>query len=128
MRQTTTHSTATTTTTATTRTRERGASSSPRRVRGTYSVDLGYIREVQVGMGCTAAYVAYVTQHGGLPEKDRQNWPRQYLTLEEVLAVPVDNITPMAPAFAMDLEALTRLARDVCAEAPAAAPTGSAVA
>jgi hypothetical protein len=63
-------------------------------------------------------------QHSGLPQEDRQNWPRQYKTLEEVLAVPANNITHIAPALEMDLEALTRLAQDVCDEAPAAAPVG----
>jgi len=37
-------------------------------------------------------------QHSGLPQEDRQNWPRQYKTLEEVLTVPANNITHSAGA------------------------------
>jgi hypothetical protein len=82
------------------------------------------------GMGCTTAYIEYVMQHGGLPLEDRANWPRQYKTLEEMLAVPAENnVTPMAPAFGMDLDALTRLAQDVYAEeTPAVASAGHSAA
>jgi len=129
-----THARSVTAATATKRvSRTSGNELAPRQVRRTrrLTVDLDYIREIMKGMGCTTAYVDYVMQHGGLPAEDRQNWPREYKTLDEVLAipaVPANNVTPMAPAFAMDLEALTRLAQDVCEEAPAAAPVGPAAA
>jgi hypothetical protein len=56
-------------------------------------------------------------------------WLARYKTPAGELTMPVGNVVPMAPAYAMDLEAFERLAQDVYAEeTPAAAPAGPAVA
>ncbi len=56
-------------------------------------------------------------------------WLAQYKAPAGELTMPVGNVVPMAPAYAMDLEAFERLAQAVYAEeAPAAAPAGPAVA
>jgi len=128
VKQATAHSLGTSTAgTTSTRTRKRNDELVAQRVRRTrrFYVDLDYVREVLKGMGCTAAYIEYVMQHGGLPEEDKANWPRQYKTLQEVLAIPANNITHIAPALEMEMEAFERLAQAVYAEeAPAATPGG----